>query len=139
MTNDNESIVRDWIATWNSHNVEKIAAFFTDNGVHEDVAIGSVFRGKKELKAGITPLFSACPDFKLELKNLFGTDDWIAQEWVMTGTQTGAFNGLGIPPTGRSFSIRGASITKVYRGKIAQNTDYWNLTSMLLQLGQERA
>ena len=138
MTTGIEKMFKEYTAAWNSHDVEKIATFFTEDGVHEDVAIGSVYRGKSELKAGISPLFDACPDFKLELKSLFGTADWIAQEWVMTGTQTRAFSGLGIPATGKRFSIRGASITKLRGGKIARNTDYWNLMSMLQQLGQER-
>ena len=138
MATDIEKMFKDYTVAWNSHDVEKIAAFFTEDGVHEDIAVGSVYRGKNELKAGLSPLFAACPDFKLELKSLFGTTDWVAQEWVMTGTQTGAFRGLGIPATGKSFSIRGASITKLRGGKIVRNTDYWNLMSMLQQLGQER-
>jgi len=136
MTTDIEKMFRDYTDAWNSHDVEKIASFFTEDGIHEDVAIGSVYCGKNELKAGISPLFAACPDFKLELKSLFGTSDWVGQEWIMTGTQTGAFIGLGIPATGKSFSIRGASITKLREGKIVRNTDYWNLNSMLQQLGK---
>jgi steroid delta-isomerase-like uncharacterized protein len=137
MLNDIEKMLKDYIAAWNSHDVEKIATFFTEDGVHEDVAVGSVFHGKNELKAGISPLFAACPDFNLEVKSIFGIADWLAQEWVMSGTQTGNFGGIGIPATGKSFSVRGASITKLREGKIARNTDYWNLTSMLQQLGQE--
>jgi len=133
-----EKIVQAYTDAWNSHDVEKITAFFTEDGIHEDVAVGSIYSGKDELKAGISPLFAACPDFKLELKSLFGSNDWVGQEWVMTGTQTGAFGALGIPATGKRFLIRGASITKLRRGKIARNTDYWNLMSMLQQLGQER-
>ena len=139
MTTDIDKMFKDYTAAWNSHDVEKIARFFTEDGVHEDIAVGSVYHGKNELEAGITPLFAACPDFRLELKSLFGTADWVAQEWVMTGTQTGAFSGLGIPATGKSFSIRGASITKLRGDKIVRNTDYWNLISMLQQLGQDRA
>ena len=137
MLNDIEKMLTDYIAAWNSHDVEKIATFFTEDGVHEDVAVGSVFHGKNELKAGISPMFVACPDFNLEVKAFFGIADWLAQEWVMSGTQTGNFDVIGIPATGKSFSIRGASITKLREGKIARNTDYWNLTSMLQQLGQE--
>lgn len=134
---DIEKIFQAYTNAWNSHDVEKVAAFFTEDGIHEDVAVGSVYLGKNDLKAGIGPLFAACPDFKLELKSLFGSNDWVGQEWVMTGTQTGAFRALGIPATGKRFLIRGASITKLRAGKIARNTDYWNLMSMLQQLGQE--
>jgi len=133
-----EKIFQAYTDAWNSHDVKKIAAFFTENGIHEDLAIGSIYRGKDELKAGISPLFAACPDFKLELRSLFDSNDWVGQEWVMTGTQSGAFRALGIPTTGKKFLIRGASITKLSRGKIARNTDYWNLMSMLQQRGLER-
>ena len=136
MTTDIEDLANAWIEAWNSHDTDKIAALFADDFIHEDVAIGAVFRSKEELQAGISALFAACPDVKLEQKSLFGTSDWLAQEWVMTGTQTGAFNDLGIPATGKSFSIRGVSIIEVHDGKVARNSDYWSLTSMLQQLGQ---
>ncbi|MFC1866469.1 ester cyclase [Chloroflexota bacterium] len=116
-------MIKDYVAAWNSHDTEKIASFFTEDGVHEDVAIGSVYHGRNELKAGLAPFFNAFPDFKLEIKSLFNTTESVAQEWLMTGTQTGALDGLGIPATGKSFSIRGASITNLHGGKIARNTD----------------
>ena len=132
---DNEAIVEKWVAAWNSHDVDDIASFYTDDGIHEDVAVGSVFHGKDEIKKGISPLFSACPDFKMELKSIFGNDDRVATEWVQTGTQTEAFGDLKIPATGKSFSVHGASITTLSRGKIARNSDYWNLLTMLQQIG----
>jgi len=137
MTTSIEKMIKDYIAAWNAHNVEKIASFFTEDGIHEDIAIGSVYHGRDDLKAGLIPLFIACTDFKLEVKSLFHTTDCVAQEWVMTGTQTGELKGLGIPATGKRFSIQGASITTLRKGKIARNTDYWNLMTMLQQLGQK--
>lgn len=132
-----EKVFHEYIAAWNSHDTEKIAEFFTEDGVHEDVAVGSVFHGKRELEAGLNPLFAACPDLKLELKTLFVAGNWVAQEWVMSGTQTGDFGGLGIAATGKRFSVRGASITKLRDVKIARNTDYWDMESMRRQLGQQ--
>jgi steroid delta-isomerase-like uncharacterized protein len=132
-----EKVFDEYIAAWNSHDTERIAEFFTENGIHEDVAVGSIFHGKSELKAGLNPLFAACPDFKLELKTLFVAGNWVAQEWVMSGTQTGDLNILGIAATGKGFSIRGASITRLRDGKIARNTDYWDMESMRRQLGQQ--
>ncbi len=132
-----EKVFDEYIAAWNSHDAEKIAEFFTEDGIHEDVAVGSVFHGKSELIAGLNPLFAACPDFKLELKTLFAAGNWVAQEWIMSGTQTGNLNILGIPAAGKRFSIRGASITRLRDGKIARNTDYWDMASMRQQLGQQ--
>jgi len=53
----------------------------------------------------------------------------------MSSTQAGALRGLEIPATGKGFSIRGASVTELHNGKISRNTDYWNLATMMQQLG----
>ncbi len=133
MATDMERMFKDYYAAWNSHDVDKIVSFFTDDGVHEDVAAGAVYRGKNELKAWLGALFVASPDFKLELKSIFSAGDWVAQEWVMTGTQTGALGG--IPATGKSFSVRGATITELRKDKIRREGDYWNQATLLQQLG----
>jgi len=41
----------------------------------------------------------------------------------------------GVPATGKKFSVRGAAITEFRGGKISRNTNYWNLASMLQQVG----
>ena len=128
-------LLKEYYLAWNSHDAEKVSSFFTDDCVHEDVAVGAIFRGKNELKTGISPLFAAFPDFKLELKSILRDASRLAHERVISGTQAGALSGLGIPTTGKSFSIRGASITELRDGKMSRNTDYWNLATMLQQLG----
>jgi len=133
MANDVERMFEDYLAAWSSHDVEKIASFFTDDCVYEDVAVGAVNRGKEELKAFASALFAGVPDLKFELKSVFVAGDRAGDEWIMTGTQTGALPG--IPATGKSFSIRGASIIELHEGKITRNADYWDLASLLRQLG----
>ena len=133
MASDVERMLDDYLAAWNSHDVEKIASFFTDDCVYEDVAVGAVNRGKEQVKAFVSGTFTAFPDFKLERTSSFVAGDWRGAEWIMSGTQTGDIPGL--PATGKSFSIRGASITELQEGKIRRNSDYWNLASWLQQLG----
>jgi steroid delta-isomerase-like uncharacterized protein len=133
MATDVERMLEDYLAAWNSHDAEKIASFFTDDGVHEDVAIGEVNRGKEQLKAFASYTFTTFPDFKLERTSSFVAGDWRGSEWIMSGTHTGDIPG--IPTTGKSFSIRGASISELREGKIRRNSDYWNLASFLQQVG----
>ena len=133
MATATEKTMIDYLAAWNSHDVEKIASFFTDDGVYEDVAIGAVNRGEEELKAFISSTFTFFPDWKAEVKSRFGTGDWSAREWIMSGTHGGDLPGL--PATGKKFSVRGASISELHEGKIRRNTDYWNLASFLQQIG----
>jgi len=133
MVTDVKRMFEDHNAAWSSYDVEKIASFFTDDCVYEDVAVGVVNRGKQELKAFVTATFTSFPDIKFELKSFFSAGDWAAIEWVMTGTHTGDLPGM--PATGKSFSIRGASVRELRAGKISRNSDYWNLASLLQQIG----
>ena len=128
-----KKVAADFIGAWNSHDVDKIASFFTDDCVYEDVAFGVVNRGKKEIKDFIKAMYVWSPDLKFDLKSFFSAGGWTASEWVMTGTHAGEVPG--IPATGKSFSVRGASIEELRGGEISRHTDYYNLLSFLQQVG----
>jgi hypothetical protein len=52
----------------------------------------------------------------------------------MTGTNDRQVEG--VPATGRSFRVRGASVGKLdTSGRIVENRDYYNLAEMFTQLG----
>jgi steroid delta-isomerase-like uncharacterized protein len=128
-----EKMFREYLTTWNTHDLDKMASFFTDDCVYENLASGHVYRGKDSLKAWAKMSFDAIPDFKLDVTSLFVSGDWVACEWVMTGTQTG--NAPDLPATGKSFSVRGSTIAQLKDGKILRNADYWDLATFLRQLG----
>ena len=133
MATDVERMFEDYLAAWNSHDVEKTLSFFTDDCIYEDVPTGNVSRGKEELKAYISNTFAVFDDFKLEMKSSFIAGDWRGAEWIMSGRHTGDIPG--IPTTGKSFSVRGASINELQEGKIKRTSDYWNIVSFLQQVG----
>lgn len=133
MTTDLERMLQDYYDAWNAHDVERIATFFTDDCVYDDVPAGAPTHGKEELKASWGAFFPTCPDFKIKVKALFATGDWAGSEWVLSGTQAADWPGM--PNTGKSFTIVGASIMELRDGKIRRNSDYWDMVSMLVQLG----
>lgn len=133
MATDAESIIKDSIDAANSHDINKFTTFYTDDCIYEDMAMGRVNRGKEELKAFFQEMFVMSPDVKFELKSAFSFGDWAASEWVMTGTHAGDTPEL--PASGKSFTIRGASITQMRNGKVSRQSDYWNLMSLLQQTG----
>lgn len=130
---DFEGFVQAYAAAWSTQNVERILSFFTEDCVYEDVALDAVNTGKQELEAFLRATFAAIPDFRIEPKAAFAAGTQVANEWVMSGTQTGPFPG--IPATNKWFSVRGASIMEVEQGRIRRNTDYWNLATLLQQVG----
>jgi predicted ester cyclase len=77
--------------------------------------------------------FSAFPDLKIEPKLVFSSGQWAGSEWSMTGTFKGEL--MGIKPTGKSFSIKGGSITEFQGNKVKRNTDYYDGVTFLRQIG----
>jgi ketosteroid isomerase-like protein len=76
MTNDIEKMIKDWAAAWNSHDLDKIISFYTDDCVLEDNGLGVVCHGKKELVAFCKSSLIDVPDVRFESKSLFNTGNW---------------------------------------------------------------
>jgi len=113
MQTDVDRIAEGLAAAWSSADVEKIASFFTDDCMFEDVCVGEVYYSKEELKDRAIAIFASIPDLKLEIKSLFANGDWVGCEWIETGTQNG-----------KRFSVRGASIVELREGKIRRESIY---------------
>ena len=113
MATDAERIMKDYFAALNSHDVEKIASFFTDDCIFEDVCGGAVYRGQEALKAQARAVLTAVPDLHLKIESLFAAGDWLGCEWIETGTKAG-----------RRFSVRGASIVELEGNKVRRESMY---------------
>ena len=135
MTTKVEKMYRDWYEAWNTHEVEKILPYVTDDTVYEATVAGRVMHGKAELRSYITDSFNAFPDFKIDLKAFFVSGEWVGAEWVMSGTFKGVLQPFGLKPTGKSFSVRGATITELRGDKLKRNTDYYDGATFLRQIG----
>jgi C-1 hydroxylase len=125
--------VIDHLAAYNSHDVGKMASFWTEDVVLDDVGLGVIIRGKQEVKSYVRNAFAAIPDEKKELKSLFCAGNQAVCEMVDTGTQTGAFEK--IPATGKSYSLRAVWVIELREGKIGRVASYYDALSFLQQLG----
>ena len=130
---DIKKILDEYKLAWNSHDANKLLPLFTDDCIYEDVALGVVNHGKKELTAFANSVFADFPDWKFEVKSVFQAGNWVGSEWVMLGTNSHGF--MGMPATGKTYSVRGTSIAQLHNGKISRNSDYWNITTLLQQVG----
>jgi len=134
MTINTTKIVHEYLVAWNTHDSEKLLSFFTDDCIYEDVALGRLERGKEQVGSLLKSIFVDVPDFKMEVKSAFGSGDWGAGEWIMTGTFVHSSVPT-VPATGKSFAVRGATILELRYGKISRNTDYIDLPTFLRQIG----
>jgi predicted ester cyclase len=64
-------------------------------------------------------LIAAMPDFRLEIEDIFGSDDRSVVRLRMTGTHTGGPL-LGRPATGKKLSTNAVFIYRVQSGRIAE-------------------
>ena len=109
---------------WSTHDLERIAGYFTEDAVYEDVALGEVHRGKSAIKKFAESTFAALPGFAIQQRSLVVGDGSATMEWIMTGTDRA---------TERRFSVRGVSIMELEGGKIRRNSDYWNMADFQRQ------
>lgn len=116
-------------AAWNSHDPDKVAAFYDDSVVYEDVPYGMVARGRAEMRKLAADFFAAVPDLKLEAVHVAEDKNQGTAEWVFSGTDVGLYK------TGKKFSVRGASVYEIRGGKVFKNRDYYDSAAIMRQVG----
>jgi steroid delta-isomerase-like uncharacterized protein len=122
-------VAENWVAGWNSHDVEKIIPVFTGDALYEDVAFSEVNHGSGELRKFAAAFLEAVPDLRMELINSSLENGHGTIEWRLSGTDKGIYK------TGKKFSVRGASIIDVRGGKISRNLDFYDSAEIMRQVG----
>ena len=127
---------RAYEAAWNAHDPAAVTSFMTDDVVYEDVGVGQRMEGRSAVQAFIAGMESdVSSDYRLEMGHPLVDGDRFAQAWTLSGTNDRSDPEMGLPATGHRFEIRGVSFGRLQEGRIAENTDYWNLAGFLMQLG----
>ena len=88
-------------------------------------------RGPEGFKATPRWLRAAFPDLHAELHQLVAEGDLVVGRLTLSGTHRGEF--MGVPPTGRSFSVQHMHMYRVADGKVAE---HWACRDDLGQLAQ---
>jgi len=102
------------------------------------------FAEREELPPGIpsgregviqltTMLRSAFPDFKATIDDMIAEGDKVVIRQTWRGTHKGEF--MGIPPTGKSVSIKVIDIIRVDGGKFVEHWGQMDTMGMMQQLG----
>jgi steroid delta-isomerase-like uncharacterized protein len=125
--------LRGCVDDFNSHNPQRAQRAYADDLEHLVPALGQVWLGKAQHLEAYTRLYTACPDVHLRLLRVVGSSTYAAGEWILSGT---AERPLGtLPATGRSFALRGVSCARLNADGVQRQVDYWDLATVLRQLG----
>jgi steroid delta-isomerase-like uncharacterized protein len=129
-----DALIRQWEDAWNSHDVTRIRALFTEDAVYEDIPFGIVCKGDEVTELFRSNFRTFGADFKVSDVTGHIDGDHGVIRWTMSGTQIGDLPG-GMNAKNTSFSSRGVSVFDLRGGRIAHNCDYWDALSFLRQLG----
>ena len=132
MTDKNKSIVRQICDAMNVKDLGQVEKLLASN---------YVFHGPGGLKAtgpkGFREIFSmyatAFPDMHFTINELIAENDKVVTRWTVRGTHRGDF--VGIAPTGKSVDITGIAIATLTDGKVVEEFESFDETSMFRQLG----
>jgi steroid delta-isomerase-like uncharacterized protein len=118
---------------WTTGNLDLYLSSYGDGFQFEDVTFAKTCRTREELTAFFNGTLHAFSEFKVENGPMHYDDERGVMEWTMSGVHTGEWPGL--PPTGKAFSVRGVSVCQFKDGKIHRQSDYWDLATLLRQIG----
>ena len=121
-------------AAWNAHDADAVAAVFAEDAVLIEAGSPDVLRGRAAIRERAVALLTAFPDFHLERIDLLIDGMRHADRWIMTGTHRGSL--FGIPPTGCSVRVAGATVTRMgEHGLVVEDVHVADRAGLLSQLG----
>jgi len=123
------SVAQRWIDGWNSTDPQKLVDAFTPDGFYQDVPSDAHYKGSAELRELHKFFHDAVGGLYVKLVAAHVSGGHGTIEWIFGGTDVGLFK------TGKPFSIPGVSVIEVRNGRISKNLDYYDMASIMKQVG----
>lgn len=114
-------------------NLERADDLVAPDAVNHSFPPGVSGTGPDGLKATAAWLGQTFSDRETRIDDMFAEGDKVVARVTFTGAQTGEL--MGLPPTGKRFSVTEIHICRVADGKIAEHWGVVDNLSMLQQLG----
>ena len=129
----NKALVRRYYDdVFNQRNIGLVATLAVEDYVEHDPFPGQG-DGRADLEARVRLILDAMNPLQFNVQDVVAEGDRVVVRWTQSGTQSGNF--MGIPGTGRTFSIAGIDIHRIREGRMAEHWHVVDLFSLLQQLG----
>jgi steroid delta-isomerase-like uncharacterized protein len=130
---DNKALIREIIEeVWNKGNLAAVDRYFAPDYVDHTPFPGQG-PGPEGYRQVVTTIREAFPDLHLTLGDILAEGDKVAFRYTMEGTHQGGF--MGIPPTGKPFSVGGMIIARVVDDKALERWANLDTLGLMQQLG----
>ncbi len=117
---------------WNKKNLAIIDEMVAPDFVDRDQVPG-LPAGREGVKVFAQMYISAFPDVQVKIEDIIVEGNKVVFRWTANGKHTGAL--MGIPPTGKSATVKGISINHYRGNQIAEGWNLFDQLGMLQQLG----
>ncbi|MEZ5091391.1 nuclear transport factor 2 family protein [Nocardioides sp.] len=115
-------MLRDLVAAFNDHDLDRVMTFFTDDCVLEmprgTEPWGTRFEGRDDVRAGLAQRFAGLPDVHYGDDQHWLYGDHAVSTWLLTGTS----------PAGERVEVRGCDLFDLGPdGRIQRKDSYWKI------------
>lgn len=122
-------------AAYDNQDAVTLAADYAIDCVIESPS-GGIHHGREAAEQVLKSVFDAL-DVRMHQDSLLIDGDLVAQILSIEGTDDGQF--LGLPPTGKSFSLPAVFLYTLKDGQITSERRIYDFTGMLMQVGLLKA
>jgi steroid delta-isomerase-like uncharacterized protein len=131
---DNVRRQREWFEAANRHDTDAMTDDYADDAVCFDHPAQQTLKGREQIRAYLASQLEAFPDVRVEEVGVIDGGEWAVSRSVLRGTHGGTF--AGIEPTHRTVEVDFCNTTRWRDGKIVEDHVYYDLYTILAQLGQ---
>jgi steroid delta-isomerase-like uncharacterized protein len=131
---DAATVGRAYFEAVGRRDLDAMTAFYEPGGTGEIYGLVEL-RVPDTYRAWFRNVFSAFPDFKLEIVELIASEEKAVVRWRATATFNGTARFEGLEPNGAEVTIRGCDVLTIREGRIQRNDAYLNGTELARQLG----
>ena len=130
-------LARNAVGAFNENDWDGFKSQLTANTVYKELGTQRSLKGPDEIVEAFKGWKQAMPDVKGNVTNSFASDNTVTLEITWNGTQTGPLVSPAgtIPPSGKSQTTPSAWIFEYEGDKIRESRNYFDLMTLLIQIG----
>ncbi len=134
---DNVAVARTFHEAWAERDPDRGVAVIADDCEFVDVPRGELQHGPEGYRQDYERWRTAFPDGTVEITKVIAEGDWVVIEFTNSGTNTGPLKtAIGdFPPTNRKIEVQYCSVMQIKNGKVISGRDYYDVSTILRQLG----
>ena len=132
MSEQNKAVFEKLMSALNAKDIAAMESLIADDFVDND-AMPGMAPGRQGMIDMMGMFVGAFPDLNVVVEHWVAEGDLVVGVMTTKGTQNGEF--MGMPASGKKFSVREMHMVRVANGKMAEHWGLSNEMSMMQQLG----